>query len=164
MNHYCSTHGYNCPYYHNVNNALALKGASVMNQQQQQQRQQPQKQFLFSPKEINFIDQVLKVAGYKVSKLNPQTEEYKNMINDISNILKMISVKTKNQNQSSLKGASLDNKFQSLVNIRNMFGLGNNNNVRNNNNQLKGASQNNNNNICSKKQSLINISEHFGLT
>jgi hypothetical protein len=137
----------------------ALKGAAVL---QQQQRQQPQRQFLFSPKEMNFIDQVLKVAGYKVSGLEPQTEEYKNMINDISNILKMISAKTKNQQKQnqSIKGASDMNRLQALDSIRNMFGL----NVPIKNIQLKGASQQKQQqNICNKKQALTNLRNQFGL-
>jgi hypothetical protein len=160
--HYCSTHGYNCPYYHNVNNELALKGAAVLHQQQQ--RQQPQKQFLFSPKEMKFIDQVLKVAGYKVSGLEPQTEENKNMINDISNILKMISAKQNQKQNQSIKGASDMNRLQALDSInkiRNMLGLSNKGNKSVN--QLKGASDSNNNNICNKKKSLINLLETFSL-
>jgi hypothetical protein len=139
--------------YHSINgitNNNNLKGAS-MNQE-----------FLFNQKDMNFIDQVLKVAGYKVSKLEPQTEEHKRIIDNVGQSLKIISAKTKNQNQnqSSTKGASLDNKFQNLQSICNMFGIGNKGNKSIN--QLKGASKNNNN-ICSKKQSLKNIREHFNL-
>jgi hypothetical protein len=156
-----------CPYKDNIviwtNDAL--KGGSVVEmQQQQQQRQQPQKQFLFSPKEMNFIDQVLKVAGYKISRLEPQTEEHKRIIDNVGQSLKIISAKTKSQNQSSLKGAS-DMKrlhaLDSINKIRNMFGL----NVPIKNTQLKGASQQQKQqqNICNKKQALTNLRNQFGL-
>ena len=54
------------------------------------------------------------------------------------------------------------NRYESLDNIRNMFGLGNNI-VSNNNNQLKGASIPNNIPICDKTKSFIKLKHMFGL-
>jgi hypothetical protein len=151
--------------YHSINgitnNINNLKGAAF-NQQQGQQ------EFMFPQTEVSLLTKTLELSRLYVTR-NPQFfQEPQEMLQKIDQGIKIISSKTKSQqkqNQSSLKGASLDNKVQSLVNIRNMFGLGNNNNnnVRNNNNQLKGASKNNNNNICSKTKSLTNLREHFNL-
>jgi hypothetical protein len=135
--------------YHSINGITNnnLKGASMMNQNQE---------LLFNQKDIDFINQVLKVSGYAVSRLNPQTEEHKRIINNVGQSLKIISAKTNKNKQK--QGA------QSFEKVRDHFGFSNSNN--NISQSTKGASQQqqiNNNNICNKKKSLINIREHFNL-
>lgn len=161
-------HDINCESYNNNN---ALKGASDITTTAVQQQQQSTRQFTFQQEEIKYIDIALKGAGYTVSKLNPQTQEHKNIIDEIYNVLKMLSTKTNNNQSTKLKGASDNNinPFESLDKIINMMGLGNNivSNNNNNNNQIKGASAKQEI-ICpkiqSKIQSLIDIRNLFGLT
>src|SRR5215211_7895976 len=129
-----------CPYNKNNNNNNwssstnsnssknnnALKGASSMNQsQQQQQNQRQQQSLIFTQQDIDFINTVLKISGYAVSRLNPQTQEHNNLIDNVGKALQIISTKNKGSttNSNSTKGASdsaARNKYQALVNIRNM--------------------------------------------
>jgi hypothetical protein len=131
----------------------ALKGASAMNQQQ----------FIFPQTELSLLSKSLELSKFYIERNKEQFQDSQDMIQKINSAINIISTKQSKNKQQSIKGASAMNGFQSLVNIRQRFGLvnkGNKSVVAMN--QLKGASQNNNN-ICLKKKSLINIREHFNL-
>jgi hypothetical protein len=129
--------------YHSINgitNSNNLKGAS-MNQQE----------LIFTQKDMDFINQVLKVSGYAVSRLNPQTEEHKRIINNVGQSLKIISAKT-NKNKQKQGTQSFEKVREQFVGISS-------------NKALKGASNSNrgSSNNCIKKEHLKDILKQFNL-
>ena len=167
MNHY------HC--YHTINGLENLKGGSAIQQQGQQKQQQIQQQkLLFPQNEISLISKSLELCRFYVTKNSQLFQQPEDILEKVNQALSIISSSSKSNNnnsknqeeeQSSYKTkVASDNRYQNLVNIRNMFGL----NIKENrkNIQLKGASKSsksNNNNICSKKQSLINLRSQFNL-
>ena len=162
-------HDLNCPDSYN-NNALksasasATASISAVNQQQQKQL------LVFNQQEVNILDKSLKACQFYITKNKNQYQNPQDIIKELttaSNIVNARRQKNKqNQNQQSLKGASLDininNPFKSLDNIRKMVGLTTSNESAS---HLKGASDStqNNNNICSKKEHLKDLLKQFNL-
>lgn len=155
-----SIHDLNCPDSYN-NNSLKCASA-VVNQQQ--------KQFVFNQQEVNILSKSLEVCQFYITKNQAQFQQSQDIIKELttaSNILNARRQNKQNQNQQSLKGASLDinnnNPFKSLDNIFKMFGLTSNESIA----HLKGASSDstqNKNNICSnKKEHLKDLLKQFNL-
>ena len=159
-----SIHDLNCPDSYN-NNALKSASASVS---ATAVNQQP-KQFVFNQQEVNILSKSLEVCQFYITKNQAQFQQSQDIIKKLttaSNILNARRQNKQNQNQQSLKGASLDinnnNPFKSLDNIRKMIGLTTSNESAS---HLKGASDStqNNNNICSKKEHLKDLLKQFNL-
>lgn len=156
--------------YHSINN-INLKGASIIsNISTTRTRITTDKQIISFPLiEAQILSNTLKLCNLYV-KGNPQlfkegsAEELLKKLNRAQSIVSEkyqdTSSSSSSSSNNSIKGASFENSYQALENIRNMlFGLSLSNQ------QIKGASDNKNNKtiICSKTKSLINIREHFNL-
>ena len=105
-----SIHDLNCPDSYNNN---SLKGASaVVNQQQ--------KQFVFNQQEVNILSKSLEVCQFYITKNQAQFQQSQDIINELitaSNILNARRQNKQNQNQQSLKGASLDININNSIQI-----------------------------------------------
>ena len=162
-----SIHDLNCPDSYN-NNALKSSSASAS----VAVNQQP-KQFVFNQQEVNILSKSLEVCQFYITKNQAQFQQSQDIIKELttaSNILSARRQNKQNQNQQSLKGASLDinnnNPFKSLDNIRKMVGLTTTSNESATAvSHLKGASDSthNNNIFCSKKEHLKDLLKQFNL-
>jgi uncharacterized spore protein YtfJ len=170
-------HDRNCPSYNN-NNTLALKGASTIIKAPRARTTRintvgggggPNKQVIPIPEtEIKLVNNALNIVRLYISKNQELFQNPEAILDKVNESLQIVSSKLGNNNNRSTKGASdnnnnNNNSYQSLVNIRNMLvGLSKSTSIKTN--QLKGASANSdNNNICTRKQNLINLLEHFNL-
>lgn len=104
----------------------SLKGASLVSTRTVNQ-QQPNKQLIFSPEDISFLVKSLLLCRKFVTKNQAQYQQQntKDILNELSTSINILSTRKNNQNQHSkkLKGASNINSFQVLDNIRKMVGL-----------------------------------------
>ena len=151
------------PCYHTINNAV--KGAGIIRGPQARRQQET---ITFPQTEINLVNNSLNIARFYITRNPQQFQNPEDMLQKVNQAIEIISTKTAAATKIATKGASnnndittTDDKYQSLMNIYNMFGLLNNNNNKSDN-QLKGAS---NNNIClnKKKENLKDILKMFGL-
>ena len=168
-----SIHDLNCSDSYNNN---VLKGASATTVNQQP------KQLVFNQSEVNILGKSLKACYFYITKNKNQYQNPKDILKELttaSNIISARQKNTQNQNQQStkLKGASSleedinnnNNSFESLDNIRKMFGLTSNESATATAtaavSHLKRASDStlNKNNICSKKEHLKDLLKQFNL-
>jgi hypothetical protein len=100
-------HDINCPNYRDN----ALKSASNVNQQ---------KQLIFNQSEIKLINNALKISDFFIKNNSHLYQNQQDILKEISIASNILSARKNN----SVKGASqICDKTQSLINIKNMFGL-----------------------------------------